>query len=282
VVRQLARLFLVLTMLVVTALPATAADTDRPLLLGTTTSVDNSGLLGPLLAAFRAETGIAVRTVVRGTGAILQLGRSGDCDVVLVHHPDAETAFVAGGNGIARHPVMTSRFLIVGPESDPANISKAPDSKAALARIAAGPFEFISRGDQSGTNAAERGLWTRAGLAPWTTRGDWYRETGAGMGATLNMASVLSAYTFTESGSWTNFANRGDLAILFEGGPQLSNPYAIIPIAPDRHPHVAADSAQSLVNWLTGPVGQAFIADFRVDGAYPFAPVRAPRRSPAR
>jgi tungstate transport system substrate-binding protein len=266
--------FAVLAVAFLAAFTAPVVADDRPLLLGTTTSVDNSGLLGPLLKAFRDETGIEVRTVVRGSGAILQLGRSGDFDVVLVHHPDAERAFIAGGDGLGRHPVMTSRFLIVGPEDDPAGVRAAPDAAAAMERIAAGPYDFISRGDESGTNAAECHLWGLAGLSPWTARGGWYRETGSGMGATLNMASVLSAYTFTESGSWTNFANRGDLAVLFEGGPHLENPYAIIPINPERHPHVAARDARRLVDWLTGPVGQAFIAGFRVDGEPPFAPAR--------
>ena len=275
-VTRLTRLFLAPAMLAALLAPSPAlpADNDRTLLLGTTTSVDNSGLLGPLLGAFHDETGIEVRTVVRGTGAILQLGRSGDFDVVLVHHPEAEEAFVAGGDGTARHPVMTSRVLIVGPRDDPADVRSAADAADALGRIANGKFDFISRGDESGTNAAERGLWGRAGLSPWTDRTGWYRETGAGMGATLNMASVLSAYTFTESGSWTNFANRGELTILFEGGSHLANPYAIIPINPERHPHVAAQAAKSLVDWLTGPVGQSFIAAFRVDGTPPFAPVR--------
>jgi len=269
----LVRAFLVAAMLLAPSL-ATSADNDRALLLGTTTSVDNSGLLGPLLDAFHDETGIEVRAVIRGTGAILQLGSSGDFDVVLVHHPAAEAAFVTGGNGVARHPVMTSRFLIVGPGNDPANVRTAPDAATALARIADGGFDFISRGDESGTNAAERGLWDIAGFTPWADRAGWYRETGAGMGATLNMASVLSAYTFTESGSWTNFANRGELDVLFEGGPHLANPYAIIPINPERHPHVAAAAARKFVDWLTGPVGQAFIGNFRVDGEPPFAPVQ--------
>jgi tungstate transport system substrate-binding protein len=253
---------------------ATAAGDDRALMLGTTTSVDNSGLIGPLLDAFQDDTGIEVRTVVRGTGAILQLGRSGDFDVVLVHHPDAEEAFVADRDGIARYPVMTSRFLIVGPGDDPANVRNAPGAAGALTRIADGNFGFISRGDESGTNAAERNLWGLAGLSPWAERERWYRETGSGMGATLNMANVLSAYTFTESGSWRNFANRGGLTVLFEGGAHLVNPYAIIPINPERHPHIAARAAQTLVDWLTGPVGQSFISNFRVDGEPPFVPVR--------
>lgn len=272
-VTRLAGTILIAAMLLAPS-PATAADDDRALLLGTTTSVDNSGLLGPLLDAFHDETGIEVRAVIRGTGAILQLGRSGDFDAVLVHHPEAEAAFVAGGHGLARHPVMTSRFMIIGPKHDPANVRGAPDAANALRRIAEGEFGFISRGDESGTNAVERSLWGLAKRTPWTDRAGWYRETGSGMGATLNMASVLSAYTFTESGSWRNFANRGDLSILFEGGPHLANPYAIIPINPERHPHVAAAAAQKLVAWLTGPAGQSFIANFRVDGEPPFAPVR--------
>ncbi|MGB0572612.1 MAG: substrate-binding domain-containing protein [Alphaproteobacteria bacterium] len=272
-VARLALRILFAVMLLVPS-PAAAADDNHTLLLGTTTSVDNSGLLSPLLDAFHDEAGIEVRTVVRGTGAILQLGRSGDFDVVLVHHPAAEAAFIAGGDGVARYPVMTSRFLIVGPRSDPAKVRTAPDAATALARIADDEFGFISRGDESGTNAAERGLWDLAKRSPWRDRARWYRETGSGMGATLNMASVLSAYTFTESGSWTNFANRGELDVLFEGGPHLANPYAIIPINPERHPHIAAAEAQKLVDWLTGPVGQSFIGNFRVDGEPPFAPVR--------
>ncbi|HCP00860.1 MAG TPA: sulfate transporter [Rhodospirillaceae bacterium] len=271
-VKRLLRTVLIPAVSVALFLQAAEVKSDRPLMLGTTTSVENSGLLYPLLVAFRADTGIEVRTVVRGTGAILQLGRSGDFDAVLVHHPSAENTFLTSGNGLARHPVMTSRFLIVGPTADPAQVRSASDAATALARIATGSFDFISRGDESGTNAAERALWARAGIYPWSTRDGWYHENGSGMGATLNMASVLSAYSFTESGSWTNFANRGDLAILFSRGPYLANPYAIIPINPARHPHVSAHSAARLVDWLTGPAGQAFIANFQVNGTPPFAP----------
>ena len=254
--------------------PVSADDGKRALLLGTTTSVENSGLLGPLLDAFRDDSGIEVHAVVRGSGAILQLGRSGDFDVVLVHHPDAEKTFVSDGHGVARHPVMTSRFMIVGPAGDPADVRAAPDVAGAFSRIADGSFAFISRGDGSGTNAAERNLWALAGLSPWTDRTRGYRETGSGMGATLNMASALSAYTFTESGSWNSFSNRGDLEILFTNGPGLANPYSIIPINPERHDHIAAGAATRLVNWLTGPAGQSFIAGFEIDGTPPFTPVR--------
>lgn len=256
------------------ASPASADDRDRALLLGTTTSVENSGLLGPLLDAFHDDTGIEVRAIVRGSGAILQLGRSGDFDVVLVHHPDAENAFVADGHGLARHPVMTSRFMIVGPAGDPAGVRAATHAPDALSRIAGGPFPFISRGDRSGTNATERNLWTVAELSPWTDRAPWYRETGSGMGATLNMASALSAYTFTESGSWNSFSNRGDLEILFSDGPGLANLYSVIPINPERHDHIAAGAATRLVDWLTGPAGQFFIAGFEIDGTPPFTPAR--------
>lgn len=266
---------LLVALLVSNAVLADGGDEKaRALLLGTTTSVENSGLLGPLLDAFREDTGIEVHAVVRGSGAILQLGRSGDFDVVLVHNPDAEKTFVADGHGVARHPVMTSRFMIVGPADDPADVRTASDAADALSRIADGPFAFISRGDQSGTNAAERNLWNIAGLSPWTDRARWYRETGSGMGATLNMASALSAYTFTESGSWNSFSNRGELEILFSNGTEMANPYSIIPISPERHAHIGAGAAARLLNWLTGPAGQSFIAGFQIDGTPPFTPVR--------
>lgn len=250
------------------------ADDARPLLLGTTTSVDNSGILKVLIRRFHADTGIEVRPVIRGTGAILQLGRTGDFDIILVHDETAEIAFVAAGAGTARHPVMTSRFLVVGPDSDPAKVRTASDAPAGFRRIAAGDFRFVSRGDDSGTNAAELAIWRRAGIDPRASSGQWYRETGSGMGATLNIASAMSAYVFTESGSWANFANRGDLAILLDDDPGLANPYGIIPVNPARHPHVAGDAAARLVDWLTGPAGQTVIAEFRVNGEAPFRPVR--------
>lgn len=257
-------------LLFLTANPA-GADNGR-LLLGTTTSVDNSGILKVLMRGFHAETGIEVRTVVRGTGAILQLGRSGDFDIILVHDEAAERAFVAEGAGTSRHLVMTSRFLIVGPGDDPANVRGATDAPTALTRIAKGKHLFISRGDDSGTNTAELRIWSQARIDPRAASGRWYRETGSGMGATLNVASAMSAYVFTESGSWANFSNRGDLEILSIDGPGLRNPYGIIPVNPARHPHVAADSARRLVGWLTGPAGQAAIAEFRVNGEAPFQP----------
>ncbi len=267
-------------LMLLTTGPAIAND-DRPLLLGTTTSVDNSGILKFLMRGFHGDTGIEVRTIVRGTGAILQLGRSGDFDIILVHDEAAERAFVGEGAGATRNLVMTSRFLIVGPAEDPANVRSATDAPTALVRIAAGKHRFISRGDDSGTNTAELRLWSQANIDPRAASGLWYRETGSGMGATLNVASAMTAYVFTESGSWANFSNRGDLEILSIDGPGLRNPYGIIPVNPTRHPHVAADAARRLVDWLTGPAGQTAIAGFRVNGEQPFQPASALPATPA-
>ncbi len=238
----------------------------QTLTLGTTTSIDNSGLLEALLPAFRAETGIAVRPVVRATGAILALGRSGDIDVLFTHDPAGEAAFVADGNGIARHDVMTSRFLIVGPAGDPANVAGAPDAGAALRRIAAAKASFVSRGDDSGTHLAERSLWARAGVVP---AGDWYRETGAGMGATLRTAIELDAYVLTESATWAAYTTRGNHRPFRDAGP---NPYGVIPVDPSRQPHVNKEAAARFVDWITGRAGQEIIAGFEVGGAHPFLP----------
>lgn len=249
---------------------AAPADASQVLTLGTTTSIDNSGLLKRLLPAFRAETGITVRPVVRATGAILALGRSGDIDVLFTHDPDGEAAFVAGGDGIARREVMQSRFLIVGPADDPARIADASDAAAALARIAAKGAPFVSRGDDSGTHTAERRVWARAGITP---AGGWYRETGAGMGATLRTAIELDAYVFTESGTWAAFHARADHRPLMDAGP---NPYGVIAVDPQRHPHVAAEAAARFVEWLTGTDGQAVIGDFETGGQRPFMPAVDP------
>jgi len=246
--------------------PAAAA----PLLLGTTTSVDNSGLLAPLLARFTADTGIVVRTVVHGSGAILRLGRSGDVDVVLVHDRAAEDAFVAAGDGIERHDAMASRFLIVGPRDDPAGIAGLADPAEAFRRIAAAKAAFVSRGDQSGTHTAERRLWRAAGYAPKSGADAWYRETGSGMGQTLNVAAGLDGYALTESGSWGNFGNRGTLVTHVDNPAALPNPYGVILVNPARHSNINADAGRAFIAWLTGPAGRAVIDGFRVNGEQPF------------
>ena len=244
------------------------AAAERAIILATTTSVYDSGLLEQLLPKFTQATGVEVHAVVRGTGAALRLGISGDADIVFVHDRAAEDAFVAAGHGTLRKEVMSSRFLIVGPGGDPARVSGMPDAPAALRRIAETEALFVSRGDGSGTHNAELRLWAAAGIDPRAPAGPWYRETGSGMGATLNIASALNAYVLTESGTWARFGNRGALAVLVDNA--LANPYGIILVNPQRHPHIREASARQLIDWLTGPPGQQVIDDFTINGQHPF------------
>jgi tungstate transport system substrate-binding protein len=243
-----------------------------PVTLASTTSTENSGLLGDILPRFTKETGIPVRVVAVGTGAALNLGRQGDADVLLVHARADEDAFVADGHGSYRRDVMFNDFVIVGPREDPAGIAGVGDAAAALSRIAARKAVFISRGDDSGTHKAERRLWSRTDADPDAFSGGWYKESGSGMGATLNTAVGLGAYTLTDRGTWLSFRNRGNLDILVEGDPPLFNPYGVLLVNPARHPHVHKAAAQALIDWLTGPRGQAAIAAFRVDGQQLFFP----------
>lgn len=255
--------------LCVAASPAAA----RPLILATTTSVDDSGLLAYLLPKFTAQSGIVVRAVVQGTGAALRLGASGDADVVLVHDQASEEAFVAAGHGVFRKDVMQSRFLIVGPRDGLAGASPPADIASVLRRIAHSKSLFLSRGDESGTHKAELRFWARAGIDPHQQTGDWYRETGSGMGATLNIAAALNAFTLTESATWTSFGNRRDLVTIFDG--DLVNPYGVILVNPQRHPHVAAAPARKFIDWLTGPAARRAIDEFSIGGEHPFHSARA-------
>lgn len=248
------------------AAPPAAA--ERAVILATTTSVYDSGLLGQLLPKFTAQSGVEVRAVVRGTGAVLRLGAGGDADVVLVHDRAAEDAFVAAGHGAFRRDVMSSRFVIVGPRGDPAGLSRLRDAGSVLRRIAATKSLFLSRGDSSGTHNAELRLWKAAGIDPRSGKGSWYRETGSGMGATLNIAAAMNAHTLTESGTWANFGNRGSLAVLHDHGP--INPYGVILVNPQRHPHIAETEAREFIDWLTGPAAQQAIDDFAIGGKHPF------------
>ena len=253
-----------------TVLPGTAQ--DRYITLASTTSTDNSGLFADILPKFEAETGIAVRVVAVGTGAALRIGRAGDADVLLVHARAAEDAFVAGGYGAFRRDVMHNDFVIVGPDGDPAGLHRAVDAAAALRAVAASGLPFLSRGDDSGTHKAELRLWQAASIEPKRSSGQWYRETGAGMGATLNTAANMEAYALTDRGTWLSFNNRAGLAIVFEGDARLSNPYGVILVNPERHPHVKKADALRFIDWLTGPAGQKAIAGFRVNGKPLFFP----------
>jgi len=243
------------------------------LTLASTTSTRDSGLLDAILPVFTAQTGIAVRVVAVGTGRALDLARRGDADALLVHDRPSEETFVAEGFGLARHPVMYNDFVIAGPRADPAGIRGTSDVAAALARVAESRATFLSRGDDSGTHKLERRLWQQVGLDPLAASGGWYRETGAGMGATLNTANQLPAYTLSDRSTWLSFRNRSELALLVEGDPRLRNEYAVIAVSPARHPHVRAEAAAELVRWLTSEAGRAAIAGFQPAGEPLFFPI---------
>ncbi len=250
-------------------LPAAGAEF---ITVASTTSTENSGLFDYILPRFEKRTGIRVRVVAVGTGQALRLARNGDADVLLVHHRPAEEAFVAAGFGIKRHSVMANDFVIVGPAVDPAGIGGMKDAAGALAGIASAGVPFMSRGDDSGTHRKELALWRAAEIDPAGASGGWYREAGAGMGATLNMASAMDAYTLADRGTWLAFANKGGLTILAEGDKRLRNPYGAILVNPERHPHVKAAAGQRFIDWLIGGEGQRAIAAFTIGGKQAFFP----------
>jgi tungstate transport system substrate-binding protein len=244
----------------------------RSITVASTTSTQNSGLFDWLLPQFTDATGIEVQVVAVGTGQAIRIATNGDADVLLVHHEASERKFVADGLGLARHPVMHNDFVLVGPASDPADIRGMDDVAAALRRIGESKRVFVSRGDDSGTHKKELELWAASGFDPHPASGNWYREAGSGMGATLNTAAGMGGYTLSDRGSWVSFGNKGDLGILVEGDPRLHNPYTAIVVSPERHPHVRVEDAQTFVDWLTSTRGQAAIAAFRVHGQQLFFP----------
>ena len=256
-----------------TGLAAGAANAEmQTITVASTTSTQNSGLFEDLLPQFTADTGIEVRVVAVGTGQAIRIATNGDADVLLVHHPASERRFVADGFGLARHPVMHNDFVLVGPAGDPAGVRGTSNIAAALRSIGEGEQVFVSRGDDSGTHKKELELWGAAAFDPRPASGAWYRESGSGMGATLNVASAMAGYTLSDRASWVSFGNKGELEVLVEGDPRLHNPYAAIVVNPERHPHVRASEAQAFVDWLTSARGQAAIAAYRVDGQQLFFP----------
>lgn len=248
------------------------AATERYITVASTTSTENSGLLRYILPVFQKKTGIAVHVVAVGTGQALDVGRRGDADVVFVHDREAEEKFAAEGYGIDRRDVMYNDFVLIGPKSDPARVAGDRDITMAFKAIYAAKAPFVSRGDRSGTNAAELRLWAAAGIDISASKGPWYRETGAGMGATLNTASAMNAYLLSDRGTWLAFKNRGDLAILAEGDRRLFNQYGVMLVNPARHPQVKRADAQAFIDWLVSPDGQSTIAAFRIDGKQAFFP----------
>ena len=259
-----------LFILVLSAPPLAAA--EKFITLVGTTSTDNSGLYGEILPKFIAKTDIRVRVVSVGTGRAINIAKNGDADVLLVHHRKSEDTFVADGYGVKRHGVMYNDFIIVGPQHDPANIQGLKSVADGLAQIAATKNFFVSRGDDSGTHKKEMAIWKIAGIDAAKASGQWYREAGAGMGATLNTASAMPAYTLSDRGTWLKFKNRGGLRLLAENDPLLLNPYGVILINPKRHPHVKAKYGQTFIDWITGAEGQAAIAAYRIKGRQAFFP----------
>ena len=252
------------------AAPAAAA--DNFIIVQSTTSTQNSGLLDHILPQFKAKSGIEVRVVAVGTGQAIKNARNGDGDVLLVHDKPAEEQFVAEGWGVKRHDVMYNDFVLVGPKSDPAGVRGLRDAAAAFRRIGEARASFASRGDDSGTHRVELRLWQDAGLDAKSASGGWYRETGSGMGATLNLAAGMDAYTLTDRATWASFGNKASLAILVEGDPKLFNQYGVILVNQARHPRVKAEAGQRFIDWLTGPEGQAAIAGYRIGGEQVFFP----------
>ena len=252
--------------------PAPAPAQARFITVASTTSTENSGLFKHILPAFEKRTGIQVRVVALGTGQALDLARRGDADVLFVHNQAAEEKFVSDGYGVRRSDVMYNDFVLVGPQSDPARIAGGRDILAALRRIRSAEAPFASRADKSGTHAAELRYWQAAGIDVATGRGSWYRETGSGMGATLNTASGMNAYVLADRGTWLSFKNRGDLRILVAGDARLFNQYGIILVNPAKHPHVKREMGQAFVDWVLAAEGQQAIASYKIDGEQLFFP----------
>ena len=258
------------------AVPVSRA-TDNFIIVQSTTSTQNSGLFEHILPLFTKKTGIEVRVVAVGTGQALKNAQKGDGDVVLVHSQPDEEKFVADGWGVKRYPVMYNDFIIVGPATDPAKIAGMKQAPEALKKIAEAQTPFASRADDSGTHKAELKLWHEAGVDPKTSSGSWYLETGSGMGATLNIAVGKQAYALTDRGTWLAFANKGDFKVMVEGDNKLFNQYGVILVNPAKHPNVKAKQGQAFIDWLTGPEGQAAIANYKIDGQQLFFPNARPQ-----
>lgn len=251
------------------AAPARAQ--ERFITMASTTSTEQSGLFGHLLPAFKQASGVDVRVVAVGTGQALDMGRRGDADVVFVHDAVAEEKFVADGFSMQRRPVMYNDFVLVGPAGDPAQV-KGSDIAAALKKIAAGPAGFVSRGDKSGTHAAELRLWKAAGVDLASARPAGYKECGCGMGPALNIGSSTNAHVLTDRGTWLSFKNRGELAILVQGDKTLFNQYGVMVVNPAKHPHVKQALAQQFADWVVSPAGQSSIAAYKIGGEQLFFP----------
>ena len=243
--------------------------------LASTTSVDNSGLLAAILPEFTKATGITVHVLALGTGQALDTARRGDADIVLVHDPEAEQKFIDDGNGLSPKQIAWNDFIIVGPSDDPAHVAGGHDAKAALIAIAKAETAFVSRGDRSGTNALELRLWKATGVDPKSGAGSWYKDIGGGMGAALNAAAAMPAYTLSDRGTWLSFKNKGPLKIVIEGDSALINRYDVIELNPKTHASAKLAAAHQLAAWLATKPGQDAIGAFQVGGETLFNPSAA-------
>ncbi|MFP5402800.1 MAG: extracellular solute-binding protein [Gammaproteobacteria bacterium] len=249
-------------------LPLAAQAQAASIVIASTTSTEQSGLFGHILPQFRQATGIEVKVVALGTGQALDVGRRGDADVVFVHDAAAEQKFVDEGHGIEHRKVMYNDFVLIGPKDDPAG-TRGKDIAAALQKLAASSGSFVSRGDKSGTHAAELRYWKAAGV---DDKGSGYKECGCGMGPALNMAASSGAYVLADRGTWLSFKNRADLAVLVEGDTRLFNQYGVMVVNPERHPHVKTGEARKFIEWIVSPAGQDAIAAYKIEGEQLFFP----------
>jgi tungstate transport system substrate-binding protein len=253
------------------AIGVSAQAEDKFIVMASTTSTEQSGLFSHLLPAYKAATGVDIRVVAVGTGQALDMGRRGDADVLFVHDTAAEDKFVAEGFSTQRRNVMYNDFVVVGPAADPAKV-KGGDINAAFGKLAASGASFISRGDKSGTHAAELRLWKGAGVDLAAAKPAGYKECGCGMGPALNMGASTGSYVLTDRGTWLNFKNRADLAVLVEGDKKLFNQYGVMVVNPAKHPHVKAELGRSFIAWLVSKAGQDSIAAYKVGGEQLFFP----------
>jgi len=265
------RLFVCLATLLALTAPALAQ--EKSIVVASTTSTQDSGLFDHILPLFKAKTGIDVKVISQGTGQALDTGRRGDADVVFVHARPQEEKFVAEGFGVRRNPVMYNDFILVGPNNDPAGVKGSKDIVAAFTAIKNKAAPFVSRGDKSGTHAAELALWKAAGIdIAGADKGPWYREIGQGMGAALNTASAMNGYVLADRGTWLSFKNRGELGIVVEGDKKLFNQYGVMLVNPEKHKHVKKDLGQAFIDWLVSSEGQKAIADYKINGQQLFFP----------
>ena len=242
-----------------------SAFANDKIIVQSTTSTKNSGLYDYILPLMKQDTGVTAHVVAVGTGAAIKNAMNCDGDVLLVHSRQREDKFVAEGYARQRYDVMYNDYVIVGPQSDPAGIADLRDGATAFSKIAETKSIFVSRGDMSGTHSKERALWQAASVLPDTSSAKWYRETGSGMGATLNIAAGMAGYTLTDRATWTSFGNKADLDILVEGDKNLFNPYGVMLVSKNKCPTVNTKAGQAFIDWLLSETGQTAISAFRVD-----------------